>query len=149
MFGGWISDKLLKATGSANLGRKPPIVAGLLMASCIITANWLQSDLAVILVMSFAFFGQGMVGLGWTLISDIAPKGLGIRLAACLTLRQPRGDPHPAGDRLYRCRVRQFLLRVDLHRRRRAAGRGGLSVYPRRRQTYRVIAVSKGARHGD
>ncbi len=27
--------------------------------------------------MSFAFFGQGMVGLGWTLISDIAPKGLG------------------------------------------------------------------------
>ncbi|HCQ8036515.1 TPA: MFS transporter [Klebsiella quasipneumoniae subsp. quasipneumoniae] len=77
MFGGWISDKLLKATGSANLGRKLPIVAGLLMASCIISANWLQSDLAVILVMSFAFFGQGMVGLGWTLISDIAPKGLG------------------------------------------------------------------------
>lgn len=34
-------------------------------------------DPAVILVMSFAFFGQGMVGLGWTLISDIAPKGLG------------------------------------------------------------------------
>lgn len=77
MFGGWLSDKLLKATGSANLGRKLPIVAGLLMASCIITANWLESDLAVILVMSFAFFGQGMVGLGWTLISDIAPKGLG------------------------------------------------------------------------
>lgn len=77
MFGGWVSDKLLKATGSANLGRKLPIVAGLLMASTIITANWLTSDLAVILVMSFAFFGQGMVGLGWTLISDIAPKGLG------------------------------------------------------------------------
>lgn len=77
MFGGWVSDKLLKATGSANLGRKLPIVAGLLMASTIISANWLTSDLAVILVMSFAFFGQGMVGLGWTLISDIAPKGLG------------------------------------------------------------------------
>ena len=28
MFGGWLSDKLLKATGSANLGRKLPIVAG-------------------------------------------------------------------------------------------------------------------------
>jgi OPA family phosphoglycerate-like MFS transporter len=77
LLAGWLSDKLLKATGSANLGRKLPIVAGLLMASCIITANWLESDLAVILVMSFAFFGQGMVGLGWTLISDIAPKGLG------------------------------------------------------------------------
>lgn len=77
MFGGWVSDKLLKATGSANLGRKLPIIAGLLMASTIISANWLTSDLAVILVMSFAFFVQGMVGLGWTLISDIAPKGLG------------------------------------------------------------------------
>ena len=77
MFGGWVSDKLLKATGSANLGRKLPIIAGLLMASTIISANWLTSDLAVILVMSFAFFGQGMGGLGWTLISDIAPKGLG------------------------------------------------------------------------
>lgn len=58
MFGGWLSDKLLKATGSANLGRKLPIVAGLLMASCIITANWLESDLAVILVMSFAFLAR-------------------------------------------------------------------------------------------
>ena len=77
MCGGWVSEKLLKATGSANLGRKLPIIAGLLMASTIISANWLTSDLAVILVMSFAFFGQGMVGLGWTLISDIAPKGLG------------------------------------------------------------------------
>ena len=27
--------------------------------------------------MSIAFFGQGMVGLGWTLISDIAPKNMG------------------------------------------------------------------------
>jgi Sugar phosphate permease len=77
MFGGWVSDKILKATGSANIGRKLPIIVGLLMASCIITANWLESDTAVILVMSFAFFGQGMVGLGWTLISDMAPKGLG------------------------------------------------------------------------
>ncbi|STR33912.1 4-hydroxyphenylpyruvate dioxygenase [Klebsiella grimontii] len=44
MFGGWVSDKLLKATGSANLGRKLPIIAGLLMASTIIAANWLTSD---------------------------------------------------------------------------------------------------------
>ncbi len=77
LFGGWLSDKLLKATGSANLARKLPIVVGLMMASSIISANWLPSDLAVILMMSFAFFGQGMVGLGWTLISDIAPQGLG------------------------------------------------------------------------
>ena len=57
LFGGWLSDKLLKATGSANLARKLPIVVGLMMASSIISANWLPSDLAVILMMSFAFFG--------------------------------------------------------------------------------------------
>ena len=74
--GGWVSDKLLKSTGSANIARKAPIIAGLLLASLIVTANWMDSNVAVITVLSIAFFGQGMVGLGWTLISDIAPKSL-------------------------------------------------------------------------
>jgi ACS family D-galactonate transporter-like MFS transporter len=72
--GGWISDTLVKRTGSANVGRKLPIVGGLLLASTIILANYVESDGAVIAIMSLAFFGQGMVNLGWTLISDIAPK---------------------------------------------------------------------------
>lgn len=76
MAGGIVSDRLLKKTSSANIARKSPIVVGLLMASLIVAANWLDSDVAVIAVMSLAFFGQGMVGLGWTLISDIAPKDL-------------------------------------------------------------------------
>ena len=74
--GGWVSDKLLKATGSANIARKAPIVVGLLLASTIVAANWMGSNAAVIAVLSIAFFGQGMVGLGWTVISDIAPKQL-------------------------------------------------------------------------
>lgn len=74
--GGWVSDKLLKSTGSANIARKAPIIAGLLLASLIVTANWMDSNVAVIVVLSIAFFGQGMVGLGWTLISDIAPMSL-------------------------------------------------------------------------
>jgi MFS transporter, ACS family, D-galactonate transporter len=76
MVGGVISDRLLTATGSANIARKLPIIAGLLLASCIIAANYVASDDAVIAILSVAFFGQGMVGLGWTLISDIAPKQL-------------------------------------------------------------------------
>jgi ACS family D-galactonate transporter-like MFS transporter len=32
------------------------------------------SNEAVIAIMSVAFFGQGLVGLGWTVITDIAPK---------------------------------------------------------------------------
>jgi MFS transporter, ACS family, D-galactonate transporter len=76
MIGGWLSDFLLKRTGSANLARKLPVAAGLSMASCITAANWADSDALVIAIMSFAFFGTGMVGLGWALISDVAPRHL-------------------------------------------------------------------------
>jgi ACS family D-galactonate transporter-like MFS transporter len=76
LFGGWLSDTLIKRTGSASLGRKLPVVTGLLMATTIVTANYVDSNALVIAVMSFAFFGQGMVNLGWTLISDVSPKPL-------------------------------------------------------------------------
>jgi ACS family D-galactonate transporter-like MFS transporter len=72
--GGWISDVLLRKTGSANIARKLPMITGLLLASCIMTANFVTSNEAVIAIMSVAFFGQGLVGLGWTVITDIAPK---------------------------------------------------------------------------
>jgi ACS family D-galactonate transporter-like MFS transporter len=53
-----------------------PIIAGLLLASTIVLANFIESNVLVIAVMSLAFFGQGMVNLGWTLITDVAPKEL-------------------------------------------------------------------------
>lgn len=76
VFGGQLSDALVKRSGSATFGRKLPIVAGLLLSSTIISAAFLKSDALVIAVMSVAFFGQGMSNLGWTLISDVAPKSL-------------------------------------------------------------------------
>jgi len=76
VIGGLVSDKLLEKTGSANVGRKLPIITGLLLASTIILANYVGSNALVIAVMSVAFFGQGMVNLGWTLITDVAPKQL-------------------------------------------------------------------------
>jgi ACS family D-galactonate transporter-like MFS transporter len=76
LIGGVVSDAIIRRTGSANIGRKLPIVTGLLLASTIILANFVSSNHLVILIMSIAFFGQGMVNLGWTLISDVAPKPL-------------------------------------------------------------------------
>lgn len=76
LLGGYISDTLIRRTGSANIGRKLPVVAGLLLASTIVLANYVESNAMVIAIMSVAFFGQGMVNLGWTLISDVAPKPL-------------------------------------------------------------------------
>jgi ACS family D-galactonate transporter-like MFS transporter len=76
--GGFLSDLLIKRTGSALLGRKLPIVAGLLLASTMMAAGFVDSNTLgntlVIAIASLAFFGQGMVNLGWTLMSDVAPK---------------------------------------------------------------------------
>lgn len=74
--GGQISDWLLRRTNNATLARKLPIIAGLFLASTIVAANFLDDNRLVIAVLSLAFFGQGMVNLGWTLITDVAPKPL-------------------------------------------------------------------------
>jgi ACS family D-galactonate transporter-like MFS transporter len=76
MFGGVFSDWLLRRGVSPNVARKLPIIAGLLLASTIILANYVESNVVVIAILSVAFFAQGMAALGWTLVSDIAPEGL-------------------------------------------------------------------------
>ncbi|WP_243751431.1 MFS transporter [Paraburkholderia sp. BL10I2N1] len=76
MFGGTFSDWLLRRGVSPNVARKLPIIAGLLLASTIILANYVDSNVTVIVILSVAFFAQGMAALGWTLVSDIAPDGL-------------------------------------------------------------------------
>ncbi|MDF7775594.1 MFS transporter [Sphingomonas sp. AOB5] len=76
LLGGVVSDRIIRVTGSATLGRKLPIIAGLLMTSTMVAANYVESNAVVIAIMSVAFFGQGMVNLGWTLISDVAPKSM-------------------------------------------------------------------------
>lgn len=76
MLAGWGSDLILKRTNSSNLARKLPVVGGLFGASTIILANYVNGDALIIAIFSFAFFCQGMTGLGWAVISDIAPKEL-------------------------------------------------------------------------
>lgn len=73
---GQISDHVIKRMGSLTFGRKLPIVGGLLLSSTIIVAAFAESNVVVVIVMSIAFFGQGMSNLGWTLISDVAPPRL-------------------------------------------------------------------------
>lgn len=76
LLGGIVSDRIIRSTGNATLGRKLPIVVGLMMCSTMVAANFVESNAIVIAIMSFAFFGQGMCNLGWTLISDVAPKSM-------------------------------------------------------------------------
>lgn len=74
LVGGQVSDWLIRRSGSATLGRKLPIIVGLLLTSTMVAANFTDSNDMVIAIMSLAFFGQGMVNLGWTLVTDVAPR---------------------------------------------------------------------------
>ncbi|WP_267433073.1 MFS transporter [Sphingomonas sp. GM_Shp_1] len=76
LFGGWWSDKMLRQGRSPNVARKLPIILGLLLASTIVSANFIDDNRLVIAILSLAFFAQGMGALGWTLVSDIAPEGM-------------------------------------------------------------------------
>lgn len=74
LLGGWLSDWLMRVSGSATLARKLPVIIGLLMATTIVAANFVHTNAAVVAIMSFVFFGQGMCNLGWTVITDVAPQ---------------------------------------------------------------------------
>ncbi|MDQ0201183.1 ACS family D-galactonate transporter-like MFS transporter [Neobacillus ginsengisoli] len=76
LFGGFWSDRMVKSGRSTGAARKIPIITGLSLACLIILANYTSSTSLVILIMSVAFFGQGMSAIGWTLVSDIAPREL-------------------------------------------------------------------------
>lgn len=76
LFGGWWSDRMLRQGKSPNVARKLPIILGLLLATTIVSANFVDDNRLVIAILSLAFFAQGMAALGWTLVSDIAPEGM-------------------------------------------------------------------------
>ena len=75
LFAGVLSDALLRQGYSLDTARKLPVIMGLLLASTIIVANYLESDVAVIAILSLSFFAQAMSSSGWSVISEVAPPG--------------------------------------------------------------------------
>ena len=71
----FLTDWLLART-SLNFARKLPVVAGLLLASTIISVNYVSNNQVVLAILSVAFFGQAMSSSGWACLSEVAPKGL-------------------------------------------------------------------------
>ncbi|MGX9522725.1 MFS transporter [Vibrio mediterranei] len=73
---GFFSDFLLRKGYSLAVARKTPIIAGLLLTSTIIGAEFFQNPAAVTAFMSIAFFATGLASITWSLVSSIAPKRL-------------------------------------------------------------------------
>jgi ACS family D-galactonate transporter-like MFS transporter len=74
LFAGWWSDFMLGRGSTLNTARKLPVIAGLVGATTIAAANYVQSDRAVLVILSVAFFAQAMSSSGWTVISEVAPR---------------------------------------------------------------------------
>ncbi|HUE64602.1 MAG TPA: MFS transporter [Rhizomicrobium sp.] len=73
---GFLSDRILRSGRSLGTARKAPIIFGLLLSSCIVGANFVDSPELVIAFMALAFFANGMASIGWSLISHVAPRPL-------------------------------------------------------------------------
>jgi ACS family glucarate transporter-like MFS transporter len=74
ILGGWCSDQLLRKGVNLSAARKIPIVAGLLLSTIIVGCNYVDTQWAVIALMSLAFFGKGVGALGWAVMADVAPR---------------------------------------------------------------------------
>ncbi|MDR5740383.1 MFS transporter [Caballeronia sp. LZ016] len=74
VLGGVLSDSLIRRGFSLTVARKAPIVGGMLLSSCIIGCNYVNTDWIVVALMSLAFFGKGIGALGWAVVGDTSPK---------------------------------------------------------------------------
>lgn len=75
LFAGFLSDGLLRQGCSIDVARKLPVITGLILASAIVAANYVENDVAVIGVLSLSFFAQAMSSSGWSVISEVASPG--------------------------------------------------------------------------
>lgn len=73
---GAFSDLMLRKGYSLGVARKTPMIAGLLLSSVIMAANYVGSPQAVIFFLTLAFFANGLASIGWSLVSHVAPRHL-------------------------------------------------------------------------
>jgi ACS family D-galactonate transporter-like MFS transporter len=73
---GLLSDYMLRKGVSPNIARKAPVIFGLLLASSIVGANYVEDTSWVVFFMALAFFGNGFATITWVFVSTLAPKNL-------------------------------------------------------------------------
>jgi ACS family D-galactonate transporter-like MFS transporter len=73
---GLLSDLLLRRGFSISAARKTPIIAGMLLSTSVVAANYVSSPKWAVFFMATSFFGNGFASITWVLVSLIAPKRL-------------------------------------------------------------------------
>jgi ACS family D-galactonate transporter-like MFS transporter len=73
---GLLSDLLLRRGYSISVARKAPIIAGMLLSTTVVAANFVSNPGWAVFFMATSFFGNGFASITWVLVSLIAPKRL-------------------------------------------------------------------------
>ncbi|MFM9368621.1 MFS transporter [Streptomyces sp. Da 82-17] len=73
---GVLSDFLVRRGVSLGAARKGPVIAGLLLSTVMVGAGFTDSTAVVIVILSVAFFGNGLASITWSLVSAMAPQRL-------------------------------------------------------------------------
>jgi len=76
LLGGMWSDWLLRRGADISAARKIPIVSGFLGASSIILVNYIEGSALALMILTFAYFAQGISGNSWSIIAEVAPRNL-------------------------------------------------------------------------
>jgi len=71
---GYLSDFALRRGATLSMARKAPLIIGTLLGSCIVLVNFVDSNEAVIAILTVAFFAQGVGSTSWATVSEIAPR---------------------------------------------------------------------------
>lgn len=76
LISGTFSDWLVKHGVSNEVARKTPVIAGLLLSSSAVGANFVESTAMVTVFLSLSFFGNGLASINWIFVSLLSPKSM-------------------------------------------------------------------------
>ncbi|MFB5678338.1 MFS transporter [Paenibacillus terreus] len=75
LFGGFLSDYLLKKGKSTIFARKLPMVSGMILTGILAFANFFEDQPYIaVTILSFAFFANAYSNMGWVCLGDVLPK---------------------------------------------------------------------------
>ncbi|OLL31139.1 MFS transporter [Burkholderia sp. SRS-W-2-2016] len=74
LLAGSLSDFFIRRGVSISTARKAPLIVGTLLGASIVLVNFVESNEAVIAILTIAFFAQGVGSMSWAAVSEIAPR---------------------------------------------------------------------------
>jgi ACS family D-galactonate transporter-like MFS transporter len=74
LLAGFLSDFFIRRGVSISTARKAPLIIGTLLGASIVLVNFVESNEAVIAILTIAFFAQGVGSMSWAAVSEIAPR---------------------------------------------------------------------------